>query len=456
MEENTGSILVIDDNRGILRSVELLLKKDFKSVTTVSSPEKLQDLFSENHFDLVLMDISFNMSARSGTKGIYWYRKLKEIDPDVAVIIVSSYEDIPSAVKVVQEGAFDFVQKPWDPDKLLITLRSAFQLKISQEKTNKLTRNHEALNKGFNRSRDEVIGNSVVMQELYSIVDDIASNDKNILVQGEIGTGKELIAREIHNRSPRKNHSFASVDISTINESSIEKELFGFIKDSHSENNDYWPGRFVSAEGGTLYLDEVTRMPISLQNKLLKVLKDQKIKRTGSKKSDKFNVRLICATNKPIKDLVKKDLFNKDLYKLISEEEIKLPPLRERGNDVQLLSEYFLNKFRLKYDKPSLKITEKAIDKLLKYKWKGNVQELKHSIEKATILSHGKTINESDFQFGRSVNSIPDFPSYRLDDLEEHLIEKVMHIYKGNMSKVARELDISRTTLYAKIKKYKI
>ena len=456
MKNKEGNILIVDDNRGILKSLSLLLKNEFAEVETASDPEKIPKLFEENSFDVVLLDMNFKAGVHSGNEGLYWLRRIKEYDPSVAIILITAYGDIQLAVKVIKEGANDFLQKPWDPHKLIITLKAAYNLKKSQEEVIKLKNKNLALNLNHNRIHNEIIGESKAMKEVFEVVDKVADTDANVLILGENGTGKELIAREIHARSKRKNDAFVPVDLGSVSSSLFESELFGHLKGSFTDAHDDKPGRIESADGGTLFLDEIGNLPLTLQPKLLSVLQNREILKIGSTKPQEIDIRLISATNSVIEDMIKQGQFREDMYFRMNTIEIHLPPLREREEDIILLSKNFLEKYKLKYDKPNLKLSENDIDKLLKHKWPGNIRELKHFIERLVILSNGKRLGDIDLHFGKSRKQSSDFPSYKLDDVEKQLIEKVIGVYSGNMSKVAKELEISRTTLYAKMKKYEI
>ena len=456
MKPGKCNILIVDDNHGILKSLRLLLKSEFEEIETVSDPEKISSLLGEKKFDIVLLDMNFKSGVHSGNEGLFWLRKIKEYDQGALVILITAYGDIQLAVKVIKEGAYDFIQKPWDPDKLIITLRSACNLKKSQEEVKRLRNRNLALNNNLNRVSHEIAGNSKVMKEVIKVIDKVAGTNANILILGENGTGKELVAREIHRKSKRKNEAFVSVDMGSISHTLFESELFGHLKGSFTDAKEDKPGRFESADGGTLFLDEIGNLPLSMQSKILSVLQNREIFRIGSARPTEIDIRLISATNSSIDEMMQQNLFREDLYFRMNTIEIKLPPLRERDNDIIILAESFLEKYKSRYSKPALRFSKKDKDKFLKHTWPGNIRELKHFVERLVILSDGKSLGDIDFQFGKQMKSTVDFPSYKLEDVEKQLIEKVIGVHKGNMSKVARELNISRTTLYAKINKYEI
>lgn len=446
--------MVVDDNEKILKSLTLLLKQDFKNIETVKDPERIPHLLNNYSFDVILLDMNFKAGVHSGNEGIFWLRKIMESDPRAVVILITAYGDIELAVKAMKEGAIDFIQKPWNPDKLIATLHSAYKLRQSRNEVDSLKKKQMVLNESLSRNHHEIMGTSKALRDVLGVINKVAITDANVLILGENGTGKEMIAREIHRKSKRAKESFVSVDLASLSESLFESELFGYTKGSFTDAREDRMGRLESANGGTLFLDEIGNLPVSLQSKLLTVLQNRVITRIGSSKPVEINIRLICATNKSINEAIKKNLFREDLYFRINTIEIVLPPLRERNEDIILLTEHFLNRYKRKYDKPRLKITQKAIDKLMTYRWPGNIRELKHTIEKAVILSDSGTITPESFQFGDLMAKFSEFSSYKLEDVEKNLIARVIEIHKGNMSKVAKELNISRTTLYAKIKRY--
>ncbi len=449
-----GKILIIDDNEKILKSLKLLLKNEFGFIEPAKDPERIPALLSEYQFDIILLDMNFKAGIHSGNEGIFWLRKILTIDPGAVVILITAYGDIELAVKAMKEGAVDFIQKPWDPDKLIATLRSALALRQTRMEVKALQNKQQALNENMNVNREEIVGNSPPMMEVFKMINKVAGTDANVLILGENGTGKELIAREIHRKSKRCKQAFVPVDLGSISESLFESEIFGHVKGSFTDAREDRMGRLESANGGTLFLDELGNLPVSLQTKILSVLQNREVYRIGSGKSIPINIRLISATNRVISEMISQNLFREDLYFRINTIEIILPPLRQRGFDIVLLAEYYLNKLKRKYNKPDLRITQQALDKLLKYSWPGNIRELKHTVEKAVILSDSASLTPDCFYLGDVVPQFGHFPSHRLEDVEKNLISQVVDLYRGNMSKVAKELNISRTTLYAKIKKY--
>ena len=455
MAKSSGKIIIVDDNENILKSLSLLLKKDFGQVELVKNPESLPGILSSNDFDVFLLDMNFRAGIHTGNEGIFWLREILKSDPDAVVILITAYGDIELAVKAMKEGALDFIQKPWDPEKLIATLKAAVKLRHSRSEVKRLQNRQWALNENYNATPDRIIGSSLVMKKIFDVIGKVAQTDANILVLGENGTGKEIIAREIHRKSKRSRESFVSVDIASVSDNLFESELFGHARGAFTDAKEDRMGRFESASGGTLFLDEIGNVPLNMQAKILSVLQNREITRLGSPKSIPIDIRLISATNKPVKELIGQGLFREDLFFRINTIEIVLPPLRHRDRDILLLADHFLKMYRRKYEKPDLELTDEACDSLMQHNWPGNIRELKHTIEKAVILDDNGVLTAASFGFGlASGTGGANFSSYKLEDVERNLIETVIHYHGGNMSRVAKELNISRTTLYSKINKY--
>ncbi len=455
MAKKEGKILVVDDNENILRSLTQLLKFDFESVRTVSNPNLIPTLVRTGDFDVILLDMNFSAGIMTGNEGIYWLREILNIDPLGVVILITAYGDIKLAVKAIREGGTDFITKPWDANKLIVTLKSAIKLRKSKLEVSRLRKKQEVLKEDLSKQMDPIIGNSPAIRKVLETVKKVAVTDANVLILGENGTGKELVAREIHRQSLRSNESFVSVDMAAITETLFESEMFGHEKGAFTDAHDERTGRFEIASGGTLFLDEIGNLSMHLQTKLLKALQDREITRVGAETSVAIDIRLITATNKNLNEMVTLNTFREDLLYRINTIQVQLPALRERKEDIPVLADYFLKKYQHKYAKAPVIMKGDAYDKLLSHSWPGNIRELKHTMEKAVILCESGTLGSEDFFFGSaSMTKTSSADSMKLAVVEKNLIEKALRECHGNMSKAAKILDISRTTLYSKIKKY--
>ena len=456
MKIKSGKILVVDDSEYILRTINQLLKYECESVTSIKNPNQIHGILSKESFDLVLLDMNFKAGINTGNEGLFWLEEILKMDKTATVIMITAYGDIELAVKAIKKGATDFITKPWDAEKFKTTVLNAIKLSKSKRKNEILEVRQEQLNKEINKPFENFIGSSEKMIGVFSLIKKVSKTDANILILGENGTGKELIAREIHRRSERANEIFMTVDIASMSESIIESELFGYVKGAFTDAHEDRIGRLESANGGTLFLDEVGNLPLSVQTKLLTVLQNRKIFRVGGSKEIPIDIRLICATNSNIEKLIDQGLFREDLFYRINTIQIQSPPLRERGNDIIELALFYLNKFADKYNKGKLEISKDAQNELLNYQWKGNVRELMHTIEKAVILSENKELREEDLHLKSVFKADISRNSKKLEDVEKRTIQEVLEKHKGNLTQVAKELDISRTTLYLKLKKYEI
>lgn len=458
MTKIKGKILIVDDNDGILKSLSFILKQEFEDVATIKNPAKFTSLLQSGSFDIILLDMNFSAGINSGNEGLFWLKEIINADPDAVVILITAYGDIELAVKAMKEGATDFIQKPFDPVKLISTVRSAYQLRMSKIQVSKLINKQKHLSEDLDKKFTSLIGESEPMMKILDAVRKVAPTDANVLILGENGTGKELIAREIHRQSKRANDIFITVDLGSLTESLFESELFGHVKGAYTGAGDDRKGRFETATGGTLFLDEIGNLPISLQSKLLTVLQNRYIIPVGSNKQVPIDVRLITATNKNLPELTKNNLFREDLMFRINTIQIEIPPLRKRGDDILLLTEHFLNLFGKKYEKPFLKISSTAIDKLRQYDWPGNVRELQHMIENSVIMADENIIRPENLHFTTKVssgNSLSD-NSLNLSNVEMLTIKEALFKNKGNINRAARELGITRKTLYSKIEKYEL
>jgi DNA-binding NtrC family response regulator len=452
-----GNILIVDDDPDVLFSAKMLLKDYYKKVQTVSDPRLIPGLLADESYDLVLLDMNYRGSETSGREGLAWLKKIKEIDNTVVVVMMTAYVTVDIAIETIKEGAADFIVKPWHNEKLIATLSSALELRKSKQEVKKLQTTQRQLNDDIDKKFGEFIGQSPPMLQLYKIIEKIAKTDANVLILGENGTGKELVARSIHRQSARANATLITVDLGAINENLFESELFGHVKGSFTDAREDRAGRFEIASGSTLFLDEIGNIPLTLQSKLLTALQNRTITRMGSNKPIKIDIRLICATNLPVDEKVEEGEFREDLLYRIKTIEIKLPPLRERNGDIKLLADYFLNVYGKKYRKPGLKLSAETLEKLEKYSWPGNVRELQHAIERAVIMAENKMLKPHDFFFNEKPRkSSSKNELYNLEELEQITIAKALEKHNGNISNAARDLGLTRAALYRRIEKYDI
>lgn len=450
-----GCLLIVDDNKNVLSALRILLDNYFEQVILLSSPNTLIYTLREKNPDIVLLDMNFSAGINTGNEGLYWLSEIKKVDSEIPVVLFTAYADIELAVKALKLGATDFVVKPWDNTKLLATLQAAYELRISKKEVKKLREKQSVLNQEQNKD-DICWGQSGQMKNLLSLIDKVARTDANILITGENGTGKELIAKKIHYSSLRANETLINLDIGSITESLFESELFGHVKGAFTDARTDRAGKFEAADKGTLFLDEIGNLSYSLQAKLLTALQSRQIVRVGGNKSIPVDIRLISATNKDLFQSVHEGEFREDLLYRINTIHIEVPPLRERSEDIKLLAEFFLDKFSKKYNKPDMVLSDKAIKKLENYSWPGNVRELQHAIEKAVILSDSNILEDYDFHTRRADDRNSLIDSITIEEMEKILIEKSLKKHNKNISIVAEELGITRPTLYSKMKKYEI
>ena len=457
MEMKEGKILVVDDNENILHSLRLLLQLEFGGVFTLQSPHQINEILKTTDIDIVLLDMNFTAGKNSGAEGIMWLRNILEIDPHAIVVMMTAYGDVELAVKAVREGAVDFVLKPWENNKLLSSLQSAFQLRQSRKNIRNLKDKQHHLRDELNRDYAFFLGNSPGMKEVIETIDKVAGTDANILILGENGTGKELIARDIHRKSTRSEEVFISVDLGTLSATLFESELFGHMKGSFTDASEDWIGRFETASGGTLFLDEIGNLPLSLQAKLLNALENREIIPIGSNRTVPVDIRLICATNQPLSLMIENHLFREDLFYRMNTIEIEVPPLRERGSDILLLAQHFIRQYAAKYGKPVPQISRKTANQLMEHSWPGNVRELKHTMEKAVILNDSRILQSGELISSAYSGIEPARTQIRsLEETEIEVIRKVLKKNHGNISRSAGELKIARQTLYNKMEKYGI
>ncbi|MBN1271685.1 MAG: sigma-54-dependent Fis family transcriptional regulator [Candidatus Aminicenantes bacterium] len=456
MDKTSEKVLIVDDDVDILNAARLFLKQYVSLVTTENNPNKIPALLKNENYDVLLLDMNFAKGATSGKEGFEWLDRIHEIDPSLVVILITAYGDVEMAVRAIKEGAMDFVLKPWQNEKLLATLTAALSLRRSKKEADNLRLRQKQLIADLDQPFHDFIGNSPAMTKVYDSTRKVAQTEANVLILGENGTGKELVARELHRQSPRSDEVFISVDMGALSESLFESELFGHVKGAFTDAKGDRAGRFEIASGGTLFLDEIGNLSLPLQAKLLSVLETRKVTRLGSNKSIDVDVRLICATNLPITEMVLENKFRQDLLYRINTVEIHMPPLRDRPEDIPLLVDHFLKIYCKKYNKPQKKWSAATLNKLQKYRWPGNVRELQHAIERAVIMSDSKVLQPMDFflsvQETKENNLI--FEDFNLEEVEKIVIRKAISKHGGNISHAARELGLSRTSLYRRMEKY--
>jgi DNA-binding NtrC family response regulator len=452
MNLKNASILAIDDDPDVLTAVRLLLKTEAADVVTEKNPENMRSILSKRSFDLILLDMNFNSSINTGNEGLFWLRKIKEFGSNAAVIMITAYGDIDLAVRSLKEGAADFVVKPWHNERLIATIKDA--LKKNDPKRNGGQDDHSDSVIG-----SELLGESEVMRDIFFKVEKIAPTDANILILGENGTGKDLIAKAIHQHSLRAEKPYIKVDVGALTETLFESELFGHKKGAFTDAREDRVGRFESGNGGTLFLDEIGNISLHQQAKLLSVLQNRQVTRLGANQPVPIDIRLICATNVPMTELANENKFRKDLIYRINTVEIMVPPLRKREEDIVLLARHFDRIYTNKYMKPQHDFDAKAVEKLKSYHYPGNVRELQYTIERAVIMAEGDVLQAKDLIFSPIESAQPqvDEPQeLKLSTIEKNAILKVIEKHSGNISKAAKELGLTRTALYRRLSKYDI
>ena len=455
MEEvnKLGKILIVDDNEDVLFALNLLLEPYTEKIKVATTPDRIEYFMTTFHPDLILLDMNFSRDAISGQEGFESLKQILQIDPQAIVIFMTAYADTDKAVRAIKAGATDFIPKPWEKDKLLATLTSGMRLRQSQQEVSILKEQVEVLS-GQNTSENDIIGESSVMQEVFTTINKLSNTDANILILGENGTGKDVIARLIYRCSPRYGKPFVTIDLGSIPEQLFESELFGFEKGAFTDAKKSKAGRMEVATNGTLFLDEIGNLSLPMQSKLLTAIEKRQISRLGSTQTVPIDVRLICATNADIRQMVEDGNFRQDLLYRINTIEIHIPPLRERGNDIILLADHFLDRYTRKYKKEIHGLTREAKNKLLKFAWPGNVRELQHTIERAVILGDGSMLKPENFLFHTtSKQKKEEEVVLNLEQLERQAIEKALRISNGNISRAAEYLGITRFALYRKLEK---
>lgn len=456
MEQKTGRILAVDDNEDILFALKLLLRQHVEMIETLSSPDGVLEMMEKESWDVILLDMNFTKDAISGQEGFDCLNRIMEKDPNAVVVFITAYGDAEKAVRAIKSGATDFILKPWQNEKLLATINSAIKLRRSRMQTETLRMKQQGLSAVLDQPFTDFIGQSPEMMKVFATIKKVAATDANVLILGENGTGKELVARALYRNSLRKDDIFISVDLGSIAETLFESELFGHEKGAFTDAHKMKQGRFEIASGGTLFLDEIGNLSLPMQSKLLTVLERREITRVGATKAMPIDVRLICATNNNIHQEVAEGNFRQDLLYRINTVEIHLPPLRERTSDIPVLAEHFLKIYGKKYRKPIRNIQSSAIKKLNQYNWPGNVRELQHAIERAVIMCEGGSLGPDDFMLSPGMKSQGGFEldSYNLDDIEKNVIEKVLKQNQGNVTQAATQLGLTRTSLYRRMEKH--
>lgn len=450
-----GKLLIVDDNKSILSALEILLSDDFAEVKTIANPNQLPTLIETGAFDLVLLDMNFSAGVNTGNEGLYWLSRIQELRPDMETVLFTAYGDVELAVKALKNGAADFILKPWDNEKLRATLLNVFKLQQSKKEIKQLKQKESALKSEINRDKHFIIAQSPQMLEILNLTRKVAKTDANVLITGDNGTGKELIARELHRHSKRSDEIMVSVDMGAISETLFESELFGHKKGAFTDARENRTGKIENANSGTLFLDEIGNLPLHLQPKLLSVLQNRTVTPIGSNNPVPVDIRLICATNRNLRQMVDEGTFREDLLYRINTIQIEIPPLRERKKDIVAIADYFLKIYCNKYRKACTRISDSGIQKLAEYQWPGNVRELQHAIEKAVILSDKNELGADDFFFNPTTSLNTIFEG-TIEEMERKMISKVLQKSSSNLSAAAQQLGITRQTLYNKMKKYKL
>jgi two-component system, NtrC family, response regulator HydG len=456
-EKLDSKILIVDDDADVLLAAKLFLRQHFNVVHTEKDPENIPKLLKSENYDVILLDMNFSRDATSGKEGFFWLDKILEIDPLAVVIFITGYGDIELAVQGIKEGATNFILKPWDNKKLLATITANLQVRHSKQEIDELRSKQKVLIAHQDQAYGNLIGKSPAMQKVLATVDKVAKTDANVLILGENGTGKELIARAIHRASSRCDEVFISVDLGAISETLFESELFGFKKGAFTDAKEDRAGRFEAASKGSIFLDEIGNLSFPLQSKLLSVIQNRKVVRIGTNREIPIDVRLICATNMPLYQMVNDGKFRQDLLYRINTVEILLPPLRERVEDIPALADHFLQIYSKKYKMPHKRISPVTFKRLEKHTWPGNIRELQHAIERAVIMSESNILEPHDFFLPQMEdttenNLLP--ANMNLEETEKMLIRKVYDKHGGNISKAAKELGLTRASLYRRIEKY--
>lgn len=459
MTKIKARLLIVDDDIDILLAAKMFLRQHIEIIHTEKNPNNIPDLLKTENYDVILLDMNFSRDATSGKEGFHWLNVIMASDPAATVIFITGYGDIELAVQGIKEGATNFVLKPWENMKLLATIETSLRVRESKVEIQNLKSTQKILIANQDDKYNNLISNSPAMKKLMLVAMKVASTDANVLILGENGTGKEVVARAIYRASERAENVFISVDLGAITESLFESELFGYKKGAFTDAKEDRAGRFEAANKGTIFLDEIGNLSSALQSKLLSVLQSRKVVRLGSNNEIPINVRLICATNMPLAKMVSENKFRQDLLYRINTVEITLPPLRERIEDIQPLIDHYLNVYCKKYRIEKKRISAGTLKRLQIHDWPGNIRELQHAVERAVILSESTMLEPHDFfmdksQQGGSNDFTPE--NMNLEEVEKMLIRKVVDKHGGNISRAAKELGLTRASLYRRIEKYGI
>ena len=459
---NPGNILIVDDDDDILTAARLLLRRRFEEIVTCRRPERIPDLMARHEFDAVLLDMNFGPGESSGEQGLSWLARIVEIDPEAVVVMITAHGNVDNAVEAMKRGAMDFITKPWQNEKVVATVSAAVELRRSRAEAASLRSANKSLREATGLGRQQIISESPAMDTVFRIVERAAPTDANVLILGENGTGKELVARELHAQSSRADRVFLAVDMGSVSESLFESELFGHRKGAFTGAAEDRAGRFQAADGGTLFLDEIGNLPMHLQAKLLSALEQRQVTPVGADKPQAFDVRVIAATNAPVEHLRDADLFRPDLLFRLNTVEITIPPLRDRREDILPIARHFVDVYARKYNKAGSRLSAAAEAALHEYDWPGNVRALRHAVERAVILSGDDVLSPEDLQLsypgGREAPGPPAaIPTIlNLDEMEKDTIEKALRKHGFNISRAAAELGLTRASLYRRMEKHGI
>ena len=447
-----GKILIVDDNKELLLAFKRYFAKWFTDIKTVSNPNLLISTIQQEWFDIILLDMNFSAGINSGNEGFYWLNRVLEHDADATVVLITAYADIDLAIRAMKEGATDFVSKTWDEEKILQTVLAAYRQRQTKQELSRVKQQTQQLQVEQSVS-GMVIGQSAAMRGVLSTIAKVAPTDASVLLLGENGTGKEVLAQEIHRLSLRAKGLFVSVDLGALPDTLFESEMFGYTKGAFTDAKDDKMGRMEVASGGTLFLDELGNMPLTQQSKLLAAVQNGEVTRLGSVKPRPTDVRIVSATNMPLYQMVDDGRFRRDLLYRLNTIQIEIPPLRDRRDDIPALATHFLNRFAQKYQKSGLTFAQSGMEMLMAFSWPGNIRELQHVVEKAVILCDGSSITQTDISL-HPTSTQPTATTLNLEENERQLVANAIEKCKGNMSEAARQLGINRTTLYQKIKRY--
>ena len=455
MDKIKARILIVDDDNDVLLAARLFLRQHIETVYTEKNPANIPDLLRNENYDLILLDMNFTRDATSGQEGFYWLNKILEIDPAAAVILITGYGDIELAVQGIKEGATNFLLKPWENKKLLATISATLEVRKSKVELQNLKGRQKLLIADQDAAYNQIIGSSPAMMKVLATVSKVARTDANVLLLGENGTGKEVIARAIHRASARAGEVFISVDLGAITESLFESELFGYKKGAFTDAREDRAGRFEAANKGTIFLDEIGNLSPSLQSKLLTVLQNRTVVRLGTNKETPIDVRVVCATNMPLYQMVSEGKFRQDLLYRINTVELNIPPLRERTEDIEALAEHFIEMYCKRYKMPRKRLNASTLKRLQMHNWPGNIRELQHAVERAIIMSEGNILEPHDFFLSEKRETAePTLSTTNLEETEKILVRKVIEKHGGNISRAARELGLTRASLYRRMEKY--